>query len=418
MVEFCKKALADPLEKASSADLDRIFNALTPDRYVAGVVCALIAKLNKVKSNDDLSRFLAQVADNVPRFNQEQLEWTPELYCALFLQLSEVLIKKNRALSGISLLASAIEKLQGDVSGRLTSVHAALFCLCLKAKRFDAALPYFSVNINHMFSGKSSGYVETRHVLLYFYYGGMILCALERFDQAQLFFEYAVCVPSLGASAIVIESYKKYVLASILANRSATDLPSYRSPVVRRCITNLCQPYSRLAVLQRGALQKHENIGKAVEELLEKKQQAFAKDHNVGLVRQIINACATNAVKRLPETFISVQLPDTARRCAIADQNDAERILRSLIYKGDIVGKIDRRTQSVRFDIPPTEVKESVVDANMQELMELAALVRAVDDQARLNPNYVTKSKGGSSAGMFPEDEGFHTPTLMSSLFS
>lgn len=78
-MEFCKKALADPLEKASSADLDRIFNALTPDRYVAGVVCALIAKLNKVKSNDDLSRFLAQVADNVPRFNQEQLEWTPEL---------------------------------------------------------------------------------------------------------------------------------------------------------------------------------------------------------------------------------------------------------------------------------------------------------------------------------------------------
>jgi len=39
-------------------------------------------------------------------------------------------------------------------------------------------------------------YLKTRPVILYFYYGAMILCALEQWERAELFLEHAICLPT------------------------------------------------------------------------------------------------------------------------------------------------------------------------------------------------------------------------------
>ena len=56
-------------------------------------------------------------------------------------------------------------------------------------------------------------------MLLYFYYGAMVYGALEEWENAILFLEHAICLPTKKPSAIVLEALKKYILISLILGR-------------------------------------------------------------------------------------------------------------------------------------------------------------------------------------------------------
>jgi hypothetical protein len=51
--------------------------------------------------------------------------------------------------------------------------------------------------------------VRALDVLLHHYYGGLVACALRRFDAAFDLFHAALIVPARALSAVQIEAYKK-----------------------------------------------------------------------------------------------------------------------------------------------------------------------------------------------------------------
>lgn len=58
--------------------------------------------------------------------------------------------------------------------------------------------------------------LDAKYFLLYYYYGGMIYLAVRNLDRALYFFEVAITTPSHAVSHIMLESYKKYILVSLL----------------------------------------------------------------------------------------------------------------------------------------------------------------------------------------------------------
>lgn len=159
-------------------------------------------------------------------------------------------------MEGIELLADAILKLTDGTPSRLTNLHAPLLALCLKAQSYTAAEPFLELDPAKLFNETfepvtnagtiadvtvapaekkrgaagsffstfskvvttsvpappsrmiepAEGLLDDRSVLLYFYYGGMILAATERYEQALRFFELAISLPANRPSAIVVES--------------------------------------------------------------------------------------------------------------------------------------------------------------------------------------------------------------------
>lgn len=57
---------------------------------------------------------------------------------------------------------------------------------------------------------------DAKYFLLYYYYGGMIYTAMKNYERALYFFEVAVSTPALAMSHIMLESYKKYILISLI----------------------------------------------------------------------------------------------------------------------------------------------------------------------------------------------------------
>lgn len=116
-------------------------------------------------------------------------------------------------------------------------------------------------------------------MLLYFYYGAVILCCLERYEEALLFLEHVICLPATRLSAIVLESAKKYVLVSLILGRCKPweSLPPYRSTVVQRQAFPLCGVYVKLAEVMNKCSEARGNVALTVENYLYQKEDAFRK---------------------------------------------------------------------------------------------------------------------------------------------
>ena len=145
---------------------------------------------------------------------------------------------------GIAPLAKAIRKARMNEM-QLTSIHGSLLQLCLIAKNLKPALEFLNVDVTEIstevyrcrfiilkclvwetyykyflcffsFFFLQNGYFDAKHFLLYYYYGGVIYAALKNYERSLYFFEVALTTPSSAISHIMLESYKKYILVSLI----------------------------------------------------------------------------------------------------------------------------------------------------------------------------------------------------------
>ena len=126
-----------------------------------------------------------------------------------------------------------------------TSTHMVFTRQCLQARAYHAALPILEKDICHFPAGSDkiairrsqkllcaehdssmtfitstsglSAKLTYRDHLQYFLYGGMIYLGLKKWEKALHFLEIAVAAPAVtSVSLIMVEAYKKYVLAALL----------------------------------------------------------------------------------------------------------------------------------------------------------------------------------------------------------
>jgi len=138
---------------------------------------------------------------------------------------------------GIAPLAKAIRKARLNES-QLTSIHPNLLQLCLIAKNVKPALEFLDIDITDISMEVSNtlevskfeivyfsrtllyffqnGNYDAKHFLLYYYYGGLIYATLKNYERSLYAFEVALTTPASAISHIMLESYKKYILVSLI----------------------------------------------------------------------------------------------------------------------------------------------------------------------------------------------------------
>lgn len=236
--------------------------------------------------------------------------------------LKSLLLDFQIPMCGIDIFCRAIRKIQTSNS-QLTSIHADLCQLCLVSKCFKPALEFLDVDITAM-SSQSEEY--TKHFLLYFYYGGMIYTALKDYDRALYFFEVCLTTPAMAVSHIILEAYKKYVLVSLILNGKVEFLPRFTSSAAR-FLKRLSQAYQEL-ITAYGT-----NNCDEIQAIITKYEEPFNRDHNLGLVKQVLGSLYKKNIQRLTNTFLTLSLSDVASRVKLAGPAEAEKhILNMVIF--------------------------------------------------------------------------------------
>lgn len=108
----------------------------------------------------------------------------------------------------------------------------------------------------------------------------MIYTAVKNYERALYFFEVAVTTPALAMSHIMLESYKKHILISLLLHGKIIPLPKYSPQITSRFMKPLGNTYHELA---RCYSVGSEELRKVIITFGE----VFIRDKNMGLVKQV-----------------------------------------------------------------------------------------------------------------------------------
>lgn len=139
--------------------------------------------------------------------------------------------------------------------GVLTSNHLLVVRACLSCRLYEEALPLLS-KIIHTFPSKqkspidapylcskhavSAGYITSKSgftqeitvhdIQEYFLLGAMCYIALKMWDDAQLYLEHVLVIPTGGvATGMMVEAYRKWLLVGCLAHGYVRKLSRARS---------------------------------------------------------------------------------------------------------------------------------------------------------------------------------------------
>jgi COP9 signalosome complex subunit 3 len=173
----------------------------------------------------------------------------------------------------------------------------------------------------------------------------MIYACIKQFDRAANFFENVVTVPGTATSAIAIEAYKKYVLVKLISGSIPNNqLPTYTSRNVQQTIKSLCGgQYTELFnIFNNGTLTQFD-------EFVNRHREQYARDRNLGLIKQTRHAFICNSIQQLTKTFLTVSLKDLANRLQLQSTNEAEKYLIDMIENGQIFASINKKDGKIKL---------------------------------------------------------------------
>ena len=150
--------------------------------------------------------------------------------------------------------------------------------------------------------------------------------AVKKFERALYCFEVALTTPSSAVSHIMLESYKKYILVSLLLHGKVSPLPKYTSQVVNRLLKPMSAAYHEIATVFAT------NKPASLEQVLQKHRDALARDNNWGLAKQVQQSLYKKIIQRLTQTFLTLSLNDMALRVQLPSVAEAEKLVLSMVF--------------------------------------------------------------------------------------
>ncbi|XP_054711884.1 COP9 signalosome complex subunit 3-like isoform X1 [Uloborus diversus] len=366
--------------------LDDVLQTLNLEEHSLGVLAILCVKFS-FSTIPEFEVLYVQVQDFILNCNGEQIRFAPDIFAQLCHLFTKSLVERQQYMRGISLLIKAIQKIQ-LFNSQLTSIHADLCQLCLLGKCMKPALQFLDIDITDI--NRENGNYDTKHFLLYFYYGGMIYTSLKNYERALYFYEVAITTPSMAVSHIMLEAYKKYILVSLILYGKIPNLPKFTSQVVGRFIKPLSQAYHDLAIAYAT------NSPDEVSAVINKYSEIYARDNNRGLVKQCMSFLYKKNIQRLTKTFLTLSLSDMASRVQLSGPAEAEFYVLKMIEDGQIFASINQKDGMVVFLDNPEKYNSPVMFQQLEDEMKKCILLdeklKQMDQEITINPKYIQKS--------------------------
>eukprot|EP00794_Sanderia_malayensis_P019975 gene19975-21933_t len=372
----------------NASKIDAAIGALDPVQNTIGFLGILLIKID-LPNYGDFELLFTQIQQFIDLCSKDQLQIVIEKFAHICHFVTKCLIEKQQPARGLTMLSTAIKKAQMN-ENQLTSIHPDLLQLCLLAKNFKPALKFLEKDITDIH--KENNQYDANNFLLYYYYGGMVYAALKNFESSLFFFEVAVTTPAMSVSHIMLESYKKFILVSLLLTGKVVTLPKYTAQVVRRFLKPLSSPYNEIA----NAYNTHDP--EQLQTVANKHQQIFQRDNNVGLVKQVLASLYKRNIQRLTKTFLTLSLSDMALRVKLQSAREAENYLLEMIEAGEIHATIDKKDDMVKFhdslDGHETTAMLQRIDKEMRKCIQLDEKLQQMDREILVNPQFVQKLVG------------------------
>jgi tetratricopeptide (TPR) repeat protein len=318
----------------SSSAVTAIASVITGGLSVAQA--AALASINQ-------SRLLEEIENCLELADEKQVEYSADIYTELCHFYTSRLCQMGKAKRGLVVLRLAVRKLQLDPNNEnairvnlLTSVHADALQLSLAAKNFKIGLELLSHDILDIYKPSNFNF-DAKYLLAFFYYAGCIYAALKQHEQALFYFEQALTVPANALSQIMIETYKKFLLVSLINNGKLPSLPKYTSRVVINQVKPNCSLYHDLA----SAYLKFDMD--KLNSLMLKYADVFQQDNNVGLLKQLKNSMYKKNIQKLTKMFITLSLSDMATLVKLGSAKEAEYYVLDMIKDGEIFATINQK---------------------------------------------------------------------------
>uniref|UniRef100_A0A336KH77 COP9 signalosome complex subunit 3 n=1 Tax=Culicoides sonorensis TaxID=179676 RepID=A0A336KH77_CULSO len=393
LVDYLNESLE--LLSRNSNILDNVLETLDIQQHSLGYMFILLAKFTDspaaVQALADTDTVVKLLRNFTNLCNGEQVRSAPNQFFELYHRFANYLNNgKTHVALGIPILAQAIEKIR-LFDSQLTPIHGDLCLLCLTAKIFKPAIAFLDVDVTDIVATDDKSN-DAKYFLLYYYYGGMIYTALKNFKQALYFFEVAITTPALAMSHIMLESYKKYILVSIIELGKIQAVPKSASQVISRFMRPLSHAYHELgSAYTTGNSEELRNI-------VLKNRDQYERDKNFGLVKQVASSLYKKNIQRLTKTFLTLSLADVASRVQLGSPAEAEKYIFKMIKSGEIFATIDQRDgmvifkdSSENYNSPEMFLK---VQSDVAKVMELNKQLLKMEEEIVLNPSFVKKAVG------------------------
>mmetsp|Transcript_32961 Transcript_32961/g.51098 ORF Transcript_32961/g.51098 Transcript_32961/m.51098 type:complete len:420 (-) Transcript_32961:34-1293(-) len=318
--------------------IDQILNQIDPNTQTMTFALFLNGKVIHGGVNEP-EIFISQVDRLFTNPNQIQIQRVTASVRNICECYSQVHINRGTPAAGIKTLQVAILKTRKSPE-QLTPVHAQFVKLCLKAKCYHLALPLLEQDI---FEVDPKG-TKTSDFMTYFYYGGMVYIGSKDFSRAIHFFKLAITIPASIGSSIMVESFKKLVMVSLIHYGTVPPFPPEIEGIVVRQIKNACALY-----IQCGETYANNDISK-FKQFCEENQESFAQDRNLGLLMQVCESLYEKLILRFTKCFITLSLHDIAKGVQLESADIAEKYMLRMIEQGKICATINLQDGMVNFE--------------------------------------------------------------------
>lgn len=369
-------------------------NKLNQNTNVSPSATAPTTSNNKNLLNTNQETFLAHIENFIDLADKKQVIVASEVYSELCHFLTNQLIQINKPKRGLIFLRTAIQNLQFDSNlgvskqTKLTTVHSDLLQLSLASKNFTVALDLLSNEILDIHKPHNTKF-DSKFLLGFFYYGGCIYGAMKQYESALFFLEQALTVPALVLSQIMIESYKKLILFSLISKGKLPSLPKYTNRIVLNQIKPLCIIYHELAV----AFTNFDSD--KLSSLCVKYHNSFEADRNLGLIKLLQQSFYKKNIQKLTKTFITLSLSDMALKVKLPSAKEAETYMLNMINDGEIFATINQKDGMVSFHDNPEKYNNPVImESLMKEMFNCIQMdqnLKNMDKEITTHPHYIQK---------------------------
>lgn len=278
----------------------------------------------------------------------------------------------------------------------ITPMHHLLLRVCILAKNYRAAVRTMEASL----MGVASSIFQNTATdfLLYFYYGGIAYVGLKRFVDAKRCFEICLNAPTVTASHIQVEAFKKHTLVSLLATGEQPVLLKSISLAVQRACRLNADEYRKFAD-DCGSL----NIARAQAKA---KQCAdlFKADSNTGLVNQILADMVRRKIQQLTLTYLTLSLAEIGKNAGFPADDTArtESLLLKMIADDQIYATISHRDNGmVSFHDMPSAYDGLNTTHKLETLMfrtiDTEKAIVAQTWKIRTSQVYIERAFGGKA---------------------
>jgi COP9 signalosome complex subunit 3 len=390
--ELSKGQVVEILEK-NRTSIEPTLVALDPHENTLGLLHLMTAVSGYSKYNR--VQFIGIAQEIILKGNIKQIRIDPKKFSHVCKKFVDACKETKQELRAVKPLRIAISKIAPE--DHLTPQHALFVRACISAKCYKTAIPVLDKFV-YLIDPKISG-VKSEDTRLYFYYGGICYIALKQWDKAIECFETVIAAPAITASAIMVEAYKKLVLASLIAHGEVGSLPRYTNQSVTRVLKQVCTPYEELST----AFSTH-----ALDDLvksIENNMKPFAEDNNLGLVNQVRVALIDQNIKRLTKTYMTISFDGLLSNTGCTELRDAEARIQKMVEKYGFTVKINQAQNHLLFENSgegfDTDSTSTHLRTHIHQIVSLHKQIASIDRTIEQSDRFVSKLLQGEK---FPKD--------------